>query len=531
MLNLLEDEYISKVLGFSFLKTNSKEDAEDLTQEICVQLIRAIYLNETIDNFNAFVWKVSNNIFFKWLRDKKRSNTAYLNEFLQSDDNSEEQYLIKEEVALLKREIALLSRSYRDAIVMHYFDGTSCSEIASSLHKSAGTVKWWLYDARKFIKEGMTKMREYGEKSYKPGTLLMSCQGNPGANEEPISCAKRKSAQNILLAAYQKPLTIEELCVELGISAPYIEDEIDFLVNNQLLKEITHGKYQTDFVILPNENIKIADKIYDACFPNYYKELMAFLNSNKDLLQSENFNTAGFTWDRLLWVYIHLFTDINLCEFKRNVCKIVKYAEIPERPNGGKWIALGYQGNFFFQPKVNEYKEYQPSDGPVHKGGNDRAQGFFHYWSGLDSSVFFDIPNGVFALCRDIIKGNFITDKLDENQKLLFSIAVEKGLFTKSEYGFNQNYYFIPEEQMKTIQMLAKDFSKQADVLFQKAYNIVLDEYMKDIPKHLHWQMGNFLSNHLNVFVTCSLYMANNDGLLSIPSDHNKSWLSLFASE
>ena len=80
-------------------------------------------------------------------------------------------------------------------------------------------MKWWLHEARTFIKEGMDTMREYGEKSFNPGTLYVSCQGNLGRDNEPVSCAKRKLAQNILLAAYEEPVTVKEICVEHGVSA------------------------------------------------------------------------------------------------------------------------------------------------------------------------------------------------------------------------------------------------------------------------------------------------------------------------
>lgn len=65
-------------------------------------------------------------------------------------------------------------------------------------------------------------MREYGEKSYNPETLVLSCQGDSGADNEPMSCAKRKLPQNILLSAYQESLTIGQLCMELGMPAAYV---------------------------------------------------------------------------------------------------------------------------------------------------------------------------------------------------------------------------------------------------------------------------------------------------------------------
>jgi len=228
---------------------------------------------------------------------------------------------------------------------------------------------------------------------------------------------------------------------------------------------------------------------------------------------------------------LHLFTDINLCEFKREVCKVVMYDDIPDRPNGGKWIALGW-GNIFPEiPAENEAKEYFKWDGPVHKGGTEYVQGFFHYWSGVDSSIFFDIPAGTFTLCRDIIKGVKDPDKLNEDEKLLFSHAVENKLFIKTDGGFKLNYCFIGQEQMNFIQSLCDSFYETASRYFKRAWDIISEEFERTVPKHLHWQMGNLLSNYLNPFVTCSLYEAYNKNLLSEPDENNKAWLSLFAAE
>jgi hypothetical protein len=397
--------------------------------------------------------------------------------------------------------------------------------------KSVGTIKWWLFDARKFIKEGLKSMREYGERSYNPGDLNLSCQGMPGASLEPMKCAERKSAQNILLSAYKKPVTIEELCIELGISAPYIEDEVKYLVDNQLMKEVSVDKYQTDFVILPGQNVEVSDKIYKACFPEYYVEIIKVINHNKSQLISKKFNLANMSWERLLWVYIHIITDLSLCKYKREECKIITFSNTPNRPNGGKWIALGFEDHKHSANTHFEWKEYLPFDGPVHKSDNDYAQGFFHYWSGLDSSIFFEIPGGVFALCRDIIQGGLDIEKLDEKQKYLFSFAIEKELFIKTETGFKLNYYYIAREEFRMIESIADGFYEIAKRYYDLAYEIVRKEFLDGVPKSIKWQMGNFLSNYLNTFVTCSLYEAVNSGSISKPDEHNKAWLSLFASE
>ena len=83
-----------------------------------------------------------------------------------------------------------MSGNHRKAVVMHYFDNMFFDEIRHILGKSSRTVKWWLHDARIAIEKGMNIMREYGEKSYRPGKLFMSCTGNPENNDEPMTCAE-----------------------------------------------------------------------------------------------------------------------------------------------------------------------------------------------------------------------------------------------------------------------------------------------------------------------------------------------------
>ena len=327
-------------------------------------------------------------------------------------------------------------------------------------------------------------------------------------------------------------MSVRQLCAELGTPAAYIEDEVFSLVENQLMKEVSGGKYQTGFVILPGDNTKIAHDLYGACFPGYFNELIGFLDNHRILLSGGEYNTANFSWERLLWVYIHIFTDIMLSKYKYDECNIITYQDMPIRPNGGKWIALGYNNGWFsdIDNSTSDWSEYVPFDGPVQKM-KECAQGFFHYWSGLDSNVLFEIPDEVFTLCRDIIKGNISIDSLDDDQKYLFSIAVSKKLFIKDAAEFRQNYYFTDRLSLEKIKRLSYELYGKVKKYFVRAYQLILGEYESTVPKHLHEQMGNFLSNHLGIFVTCSLYEGIKRGVLSKPDENNREWLSLFVSE
>lgn len=529
MLYIFETEMIPKIYGFCRLKVHTVEDAEDLSQEIAMEVLRAIRGNKPIENLNAFVWSVSNHLFFNFLRRKKRNTTVYLPDYLSDGSDVEDDYIRQEELSLLRRELAHMTGSYRQAVVLHYFEERSCEEIAEILGRSVGTVKWWLHDARSVIKKGMDRMREYGEKSYRPGRLLMSCTGMPGADSEPMSCAKRKSAQNILLAAYHKPVSIEELCVELGISAPYIEDEVAYLVENQLLREVPGDKYQTDFVILHGDSTTVIDTIREAVFPAYYERLLAFLDEKRELLTSDALNISGFSWERLLWVYVHVITAIALEKFKYEHNLHVKYSDLPLRPNGGKWIAYGYEND----PSVKhpQWKEYHPYDGPVHKVDGVFAEGFFHYWSGTDDAPYFETSDAVFALCLRLIMGKITVDALNEEEKYLFSIALEKKLFVKEGDSYRPAFYGVSHEAFVTLNEIAVEFGRQAEDIFLRVKEIVWEHYAISVPRELAWQMGNLLSNHFYSLITCTYYEAVAGGKLSFLNEESKLWISLLVSE
>lgn len=527
---LLETEYVAKILGFAYQKLNDRSEAEDLASDITLEVLKTIRSGREIENFNALVWSISNHIFFKRLRQKKYGDTAYLTEMFESSDNVEAETLKKEQEMLLRREIAMLAEKYRRAVVLHYFDDKSCEEIAELLGQSVGTVKWWLHEARTVIKEGMDTMREYGEKSFNPGHLFVSCQGNLGTDNEPVSCAKRKLAQNILLAAYEEPASIKELCVELGVSAAYIEDEVSALVENQLMKEVSRGKYQTDFVILPGNNGKVLYSIYENCFPEYYEKLMGFLNQHKELLSTGKFNLPNFSWERLMWVYIHMFTEFVLDNFRPENCKTVMYQEMPQRPKGGRWIAFGYKGGTPGEIKEgqNNWAEYVSFDGPVHKP-QDMAQGFFHYWSGTQSTPFFELPNGMLTICSQVAKDGTRLLVLEQELKEVISEGIRRKLVYKEDDVVKTNYYYVGETEAEQLVELAAELYKSVEPIFLKAWKLVLAEHEKNVPKHLHWQIGNLLSNALNCFVTCSLYEGMKNKTLSDPDVEGREWLSLFA--
>lgn len=68
-------------------------------------------------------------------------------------------------------------------------------------------------------------MKTCTKQSYAPELLHLSCSGAVGLNKEPFSLVESTDtlAQNVLLLAYEKPVTAAELAHALGTPAAFIE--------------------------------------------------------------------------------------------------------------------------------------------------------------------------------------------------------------------------------------------------------------------------------------------------------------------
>ena len=159
---------ISKTIySYCLSKTSTPEDAEDLSQDILLELTRSVKNIRDENAFYAFMWGVAGNVYKQWYRKKLKNTTYELPENIPSEDQlfSEEdsKYLY-----LLRRELTLLSAKYRKATISYYIENHSCAEIANLLSISESMVKYLLFKSRKILKEGMN--RQYNQDT----TLLIA---------------------------------------------------------------------------------------------------------------------------------------------------------------------------------------------------------------------------------------------------------------------------------------------------------------------------------------------------------------------
>lgn len=258
------------VFNFSKSRTGNVFDAEDLSQEILLELCRSIGDLRSEDAFYGFMWSVANNVCKRWYAKKNRLKQVAELDFDLPDADGDAAREEDERIALLRREIGLLSEKHRRALILYYVENKSCSEISSLLGTSESMVKYLLFKSRKKLKEGITMERVYGEQSYNPKSLkLLFWFWGAGSNRY-FEINDDKIAQNVLFACYNDRLTPEQISLEIGVTLPYLEPVLKKLCGaDYLIKE--GNRYLTNVVIFTDDlkrelrmkNAPITDKIAD----------------------------------------------------------------------------------------------------------------------------------------------------------------------------------------------------------------------------------------------------------------------------
>lgn len=332
--NQIEAE-IEYVLSAAIKKCGNLHDAEDLTQETILSALIYLEKGGIIDNPRTFLSVLLNRKYYDMLRRKYRIPTVSIGDDFDIADDSDftEDFGRCEEAEQIRREVAYLTESYRSVIVKYYFHNQNLHEISEELGLPVGTVKSRLDFGRKQMKKGFEKMKKYQENSYMPQHLAVRNSGRFGMNGEPMSLTEGDTlAQNLLILAYEKPITVSDLSKSIGVATAYVEPIINKLVEGELMKRMGDGKVYTDFIIYHASDyvkyIHEAEAFVEEHIEAYTEPLQIAIKE----LKETSFYSQRLERFMMIQIAEGLFECMESVREKPQI--------IPDRPNGGKWIAF-----------------------------------------------------------------------------------------------------------------------------------------------------------------------------------------------
>ncbi|MBQ7335932.1 MAG: sigma-70 family RNA polymerase sigma factor [Clostridia bacterium] len=337
------ENQIEFLLSAALQKCGNLHDAEDLTQETLLTALSYMAKGNAIGHMRAWLLTVLDHKWNDFLRKKYRQPIVGIGEDFDLVD--EDQTLLEtekhDEAAQVRQAVAYLARIYRDVIVRHYMNGESVSEISTALGIPEGTVKSRLHSGREQLKKGIEKMETYSKQSYQPITLHISNSGSNGRNGEPQSLIQNDLlAQNILWAAYEKPLPIEEIAKNIGTPTAYVESVVAKLVDGELIKQIGN-KYYTDFMIstIAQRERYIPDQ--KQFVSTHFNLLWRSIDKGLEELRKQSFyRRCTFDEKNSMELYfVFHCVDHGTYGIFNEIYQAKQ--DFPLRKDGGRWIAFG----------------------------------------------------------------------------------------------------------------------------------------------------------------------------------------------
>jgi RNA polymerase sigma-70 factor, ECF subfamily len=154
----LVTRYATPAVNLAARMVQDRVVAEELAQEAFARAFERLSTYDQQRRFISWFFQIVHNVTIDYLR-RKRPAVVSLDELEEAghprvDTNSigasPEAGAEKAELArALDAALSLIRPEYREAVVLHYREDLSIEEIAHAMSVSAGTVKTYLYRARK----------------------------------------------------------------------------------------------------------------------------------------------------------------------------------------------------------------------------------------------------------------------------------------------------------------------------------------------------------------------------------------------
>ena len=144
------------VYRLAYARTGSREDAEDVTQETFLRLVRAGPEFQDEEHCRAWLFRVAVNCAGDLFRAPWRRRNRPLEEAESMTAPGED-----EEAGEVLQAVLSLPESYRAPIHLFYYEGMSIAEVASVLKMREGAVKTRLVRGRAMLRDRLKGGEEH----------------------------------------------------------------------------------------------------------------------------------------------------------------------------------------------------------------------------------------------------------------------------------------------------------------------------------------------------------------------------------
>ena len=481
-------DYLQPLFGFSRKRTTNLEDAEELTEEIFVEIFDSLSKKPEIRNLEKWVWSIAHHTYAKYVtrNDRTISTIGIPMEWIADlrTIGPEAEFARNEATAEIRRNVAYLSETHNRIVVMRYFQNKKIREIAVALGIPEGTVKWHLSEIRNgFRTDGEKQMNtsKMGVLGCAPEKLSVGMCGTGGSGVHPSQIVNsRLIPQNILLAAYAQAMSTQEIAKELDIPTPYLADEIKLLCDSELLWKTDDDRYITDFVIMNKAMRNEWYAVVEENLQRYVEETKLFFNDARDEIIGIIPQVDNMGYDLALWTLIpfafdpHQLIQPDLAD---------EFSELPARKDGGRWIIMASHHGADHDGSDNRYQFTNMNGAMMRWADGCNSWALETIWTGFQThrqNLLMSKWPQIRVLIDSLIASDCRIDAVDKHDVELFAELSDSG-FLHSDNGIcNLEVLWVDTKQLTSLGAI---MAKYHEIMRDSAVS-VYHRFQKIVEQH-----------------------------------------------
>jgi len=143
-----------KIFGYAYYRVRQREDAEDLTSEVLLKIVRS--LKSQKGNFLAWIYRIANNSIIDFYRKRARRPSISLEE-IQYDIPAPEPSKPVFTENRMKEVLSHLTQEQADVITLRFIQDYNNEEVAKIMGKTVGAIKVLQFRALKILRDYFRK--------------------------------------------------------------------------------------------------------------------------------------------------------------------------------------------------------------------------------------------------------------------------------------------------------------------------------------------------------------------------------------
>ncbi|MHC4267518.1 MAG: RNA polymerase sigma factor [Planctomycetota bacterium] len=150
--NLVERSYML-VYKVSYKWCRTKEDAEDITQEVFVKLAKKIFSFREESSFQTWLYRIVINTAKDYTNKEERKlikETAYREEQMLKSESAQKEVSIEEKIDQM---IEFLPQKLKETALLVFGEGMNHREAAAVLDCAEKTISWRIHQVKKELKK------------------------------------------------------------------------------------------------------------------------------------------------------------------------------------------------------------------------------------------------------------------------------------------------------------------------------------------------------------------------------------------